>query len=80
VIASPVALIDGRTRAVPWLAGVLAPSLRFVVHSRVALWASPQLLVTIARPTVQVAGERDPIFEAGNVGGRFHAGIELRFW
>jgi hypothetical protein len=80
VIGTAVALVDGRTEATTWAAAVVAPSLRFVVHPRVALWVSPELLVTLARPGLTVAGDSTPIFEAAPAGGRFHGGIELRFW
>jgi hypothetical protein len=79
VIGRPVQLIEGRLGRPTWAAGVLAPALRFVVHPRVALWLSPEVQVSITRPTLRVAAEREPLFVAAGAGARLHAGIELRF-
>jgi hypothetical protein len=80
VIGAAVELGNGRTRAAAWAGAVVAPSLRFVVHPHVGLWVSPELLVTLARPTLRVGGDSEPIFASAPAGGRFHGGIELRFW
>ncbi|HWB77515.1 MAG TPA: hypothetical protein VG755_21260 [Nannocystaceae bacterium] len=78
VIGRPVRLDDGRIGRPAWVAGVVAPALRFVVHPRVALTLNPELLITFARPTLAIADE-DPLFVATPAGARLHAGIELRF-
>jgi hypothetical protein len=78
VIGVPVELVEGRQGRPAWAAGVIAPALRFVVHSRVALWLSPELLIPFTRAQLRVVDE-DPLFVSAPVGARLHAGIELRF-
>ena len=79
LIARPVRLDAGRVGRPAWVAGVVAPALRFVVHPRVALWLSPELLIAFVRARVSVANERVPLFDSAGAGARLHAGIELRF-
>lgn len=79
VVGRPVGLLQERTGRPVWAAGALAAGLRFEVHERVALWVAPELLVAMTRPTLRVDGEASPIFRSSNLGGRFQAGLELRF-
>ena len=72
-----VGLQNSQRARVPWLAGVVAPSVVVVPRRRMALWLAPELVVP-SRATYSIEGV-GPIFRAQPVAGRFMAGIELRF-
>lgn len=78
IIGVPVRLVAGREGRPAWAAGVIAPALRFVVHPRVALWLSPELLIPFTRAQLRIVDE-GPLFASAPAGARLHAGIELRF-
>lgn len=65
----------GATRGL-WAAAVAATSLRFVVHTRVALWVGPELAMTFAEPDFYVGD--DLVHRPRIVSGRVLVGIEAR--
>jgi hypothetical protein len=63
----------------PWLGVLAGTSLAWPFTRRLALVVQLDLVLPLARPTYQVSGLADPVYQGGVAAGRAGLGLEVRF-